>query len=186
MADHLGSLDLASPRTRPGQVVPPPVPAPGMSDDILDYLPALRAYARSLCRRTQDPDDLVQETLLRAIEYAHTYRPGTYLRAWLFTIMRSRFYNTGRRASREPMGEIDCASSLPRSQPSQEWHLRHKEMQEALHAMPVHYREALVLVAVLGESYADAAEILGCDVGTVKSRVCRARGRLRDTLDPDF
>ncbi len=141
---------------------------------------------RSLCRRTQDPDDLVQETLLRAIEFAHSYQPGTKLRAWLFTIMRSRFYNDCRRRDRERTGDADCVSSLPRSPPSQDWHLRHKEMLVALDAIPVHYREALVLVAVLGESYSAAAAILGCDIGTIKSRVGRARGQLRRAHDPDF
>lgn len=157
-----------------------------MGEDVLQYLPALRAYARSLCRRAGDPDDLVQETLLRAIEHAHGYRPGTNLRAWLFTIMRSRFYNGWRRLDRERTGSAECASALPHSQPGQEWHLRHKEMLAALDGIPDHYREALVLVAILGETYLSAAEILNCDVGTVKSRVCRARGRLRTILDPEF
>lgn len=176
----------------PGVIIRPqtgamlPDPHHGLGEDIVQHLPALRAYARLLCRRTQDPDDLVQETLLRAIEYAHGYRPGTNLRAWLFTIMRSRFYNTWRRQSRERTADADCASTLPRCLPSQEWHLRRKELLAALEAIPLHYREALILVAVLGESYIAAAGILGCDIGTVKSRVCRARQRLRNALDPDF
>ncbi|WP_328288545.1 sigma-70 family RNA polymerase sigma factor [Paracoccus lichenicola] len=184
MAEPMGALDLASPRTRPGRVIPHP--AAGMSDDILDYLPALRAFARGLCRGGQDPDDLVQETLLRAIEYADSYRPGTNLRAWLFTIMRSRFYNNCRRAGRETTGQIDCVSALPASQPSQEWHLRHKEMLLALDRLPPHYREALVLISVLGESYVNAAVILDCDIGTIKSRVSRARRILRTMLNPEF
>lgn len=174
------------PPGRPDAGPDPSGPDCGLGEDVLQHLPALRAYARSLCRRTQDPDDLVQETLLRAIEFAHSYQPGTKLRAWLFTIMRSRFYNDCRRRDRERTGDADCVSSLPRSPPSQEWHLRHKEMLAALDAMPVHYREALVLVAVLGESYIAAAAILGCDIGTIKSRVGRARGQLRRALDPDF
>ncbi|WP_347138400.1 sigma-70 family RNA polymerase sigma factor [Paracoccus sp. SSK6] len=168
----------------PRRHVPPPMAvAPAPSDDILHHLPALRSYARSLCRKAQDADDLVQETLLRAIEYAHSYRPGTHLRAWLFTIMRSRFYNNCRRASREMTGGADCVSALPQSQPSQEWHLRQGEMLAIVNAMPVHYREALVLVAVLGESYLHAAAVLNCDVGTVKSRVFRARQILRKSMD---
>jgi len=161
-------------------------PQQPVGEDILQHLPALRGYARSLCRNSQDPDDLVQETLLRAIEFSHSYRPGTNLRAWLFTIMRSRFYNNWRRLGRERTGDADCVSALPCSQPGQEWHLRRKEMLAALDAMPIHYREALILVAILGESYITTAGILGCDVGTVKSRVSRARGRLRNILDPDF
>lgn len=201
MADHMASLDLAAPRPGPAQVFAKaphtafedaparnldPSPASGMSDDILDYLPALRAFARGLCRGTQDADDLVQETLLRAIEYADSYRPGTNLRAWLFTIMRSRFYNNCRRASRETTGQIDCVSAMPDSQPTQEWHLRHKELLQALDRLAPHYREALMLISVLGESYINAAQILDCDIGTIKSRVSRARRILREMLNPEF
>lgn len=194
MDDRMGSLDLAPPRPVPkqaltaerGGAVPGTRPASGMSDNILDYLPALRIFARGLCRGTQDPDDLVQETLLRAIEYADSYRPGTNLRAWLFTIMRSRFYNNCRRAGREMTGQIDCVSALPKSQPTQEWHLRHKEILHAIDQLPPHYREALILISVLGESYGNAAAILHCDVGTIKSRVSRARRILRNLLSPEF
>ena len=185
MADQMGSLDLA-PRPKMAVVAAGAAPAPGMSDDILDYLPALRAFARGLCRGVQDPDDLVQETLLRAIEYADTYRPGTNLRAWLFTIMRSRFYNNCKRVNRETTGQIDCVSALPKCQPTQEWHLRHKEMLHALDRLPTHYREALMLISVLGESYHNAADILDCDIGTIKSRVSRARRILREMLAPEF
>lgn len=194
MADRTGSLDFAPSAlarqapAHPALALAPSggAPAPGMSDDILDYLPALRAFARGLCRGAQDPDDLVQETLLRAIEYAGTYRPGTNLRAWLFTIMRSRFYNDCRRAGRETTGRTDCVSVLPKSQPTQEWHLRRKELMRALNRLPPHYREALVLISVLGESYVGAADIMNCDIGTIKSRVSRARGILRGMLAPDF
>lgn len=157
-----------------------------MSDNVLDYLPALRAYAKSLCAGKQDPDDLVQETLLRAIEYAQSYVRGTNMRAWLFTIMRNRFYTNIRKSAREITGGNDCVSGQPVSQPRQEWHLRHCELRSQLNAMPVHYREAIVLVSVLGESYIRAAQILECDIGTIKSRVHRARGILRKALEPEF
>lgn len=157
-----------------------------MSDDVLHHLPALRAYARSLCRRQQDPDDLVQETLLRAIENADKYQPGTHMRAWLFTIMRNRFYTNIRKSARERTGSDDCVSNKPMSQPTQEWHLRHQEMWDQLARMPAHYREAIVLVSVVGESYIRAAEILECDIGTIKSRVNRARTMLKRALEPEF
>ena len=185
MIDPAGSLALALPCPAPGQALPQG-PAAGGSDDILDHVPALRTFARGLCRGGQDPDDLVQETLLRAIEYADSYRPGTNLRAWLFTIMRSRFYNNCRKTSRERTGQADCVSAMPQSQPTQEWHLRQKEMLAALDRLPQHYREALMLITVLGESYIHAAQTLDCDIGTVKSRVSRARRILRDILNPDF
>lgn len=164
--------------------VPPGSAATG-SDDILDHVPALRAFARGLCRNASDSDDLVQETLLRAIEYTSSYRPGTNLRAWLFTIMRSRFYNNCRKSSRERTGQSECVSALPSGQATQEWHLRQKELVAAISRLPRHYREALILISVLGESYIQAAEILECDIGTIKSRVSRARRILRNDLGPE-
>lgn len=157
-----------------------------MSDDIIGHIPALRAYSRALCRSVPDAEDLVQETLLRAIENAHRYQPGTNMRAWLFTIMRNRFLTNCRKSARERTGAADCVSISTRAQvkPGQEWHMQACEMQAALRDMPVHYREAIVLVGALGESYLDAARILDCDIGTIKSRVNRARTILREVLQP--
>lgn len=155
-----------------------------MSDDLLDYIQPLRAYARALCRNSTEADDLMQETLMRAINKAHQYHPGTSMKAWLFTIMRNRFYTNCRVAARERTGAVDCVSSTLSSPPTQEWHLKAQEMRRALCQLPAHYREAIVLVGMIGESYTDTAKILGIDIGTVKSRVSRARGMLRDLLDP--
>ena len=136
-----------------------------MSDDVLKHIPALRAYARALCKTVPDAEDLVQETLLRAIENAHRYQPGTNMRAWLFTIMRNRFFTNCHKAG-------------------QEWYMRTQEMNAVLRQMPRHYREAIILVGALGESYIEAARLLDCDIGTIKSRVNRARGMLRKALEP--
>lgn len=157
-----------------------------MTDDVLQHIPALRAYSRALCRSIPDAEDLVQETLLRAIEYAHQYRKGTNMRAWLFTIMRNRFMTNCRKSARERTGSADCVSTQASLavQPDQEWHMRELEMQSMLRDMPVHYREAIILVGALGESYIDAAQILDCDIGTIKSRVSRARSMLRQALEP--
>lgn len=153
-----------------------------MSDDILTYLPALRAFARSLCGNATEADDLVQETLLRAIENISGYTPGTNLRAWLFTIMRNRFYSNCIKRKREPTGDEDCASEMPVVPAQQEWQIRMQELERALEELPVHYREAIVLVVVLEESYLRAAEILECDIGTIKSRINRGRRMLRVAL----
>lgn len=160
--------------------------SPDMSDDVLSHIPAMRAYARSLCKGALDADDLVQETLLRAIEHADKYRAGTHMRAWLFTIMRNRFYTNIRKAARERTGDADCVSGGPVTQPDQEWHLRHMELWRQIGAIPLHYREAIVLVSVLGETYIRAAQILDCDIGTIKSRVNRARTMLKTALEPEF
>ena len=156
-----------------------------MSDDILRHIPALRAYSSALCWARPDAEDLVQETLLRAIEHADRYEPGTNLRAWLFTIMRHRFYTQCRLSLRERPGAEDCVSGQPQINPDQEWHVRTMEMQTALSQLPVQYREAIILVGALGESYLDAAHILDCDIGTIKSRVSRARSLLRKSLTAD-
>lgn len=160
---------------------------PGRAEEVVGYIPALRVYGRSLCKSAVEADDLVQETLVRAIENIHQFQPGTNLRAWLFTIMRNRFYSDWIKRARERTGDTDCVSSIPQTvEDTQIWHLRQLEMERALNALPVHYRETLVLVTVLGESYLRAAEVLGCDIGTVKSRINRARAALRDRLAGDW
>lgn len=157
-----------------------------MSDDILSHIPALRAYSRILCRSSPEAEDLVQETLLRAIEHARSYRPGSNMRAWMFTIMRNRFYTQCHKAARERTAAGECASNLPQVAPSQEWHIQTRELNGALREIPLHYREAILLVGALGVSYIDAARILDCDIGTIKSRVNRARSLLRGALEPEF
>ncbi|MFN3526767.1 MAG: sigma factor-like helix-turn-helix DNA-binding protein, partial [Paracoccus sp. (in: a-proteobacteria)] len=91
-----------------------------------------------------------------------------------------------RKRARERTGAEDCVSSGPVVAATQDWHMASQEMQKALGAMPIHYREALVLVAVIGESYQHSAQVLGCDIGTIKSRVNRARNILRRTLQPEM
>lgn len=158
-----------------------------LSEEIVGFLPALRIYARSLCRDRFEADDLVQETLTRAIENMHRFQRGTNLRAWLFTIMRNRFYSDWIKRSRERTGESDCVSSVPQSADDpQIWHIRLKELEVALNALPVQFRETLVLVTVLGESYLAAAETMNCDIGTIKSSINRARAALRQALGPDW
>jgi len=157
-----------------------------MKDEILEQIPGLRAYSRVLCRSLPDAEDLVQETLLRAIEYADSFRPGTNLRAWLFTIMRNRFYTNCRKSAREHTGGMDCVAKQPRVEHGQEWHMQTIELHSALRDMPMHYREAIILVGALGESYLEASRVLDCDIGTIKSRVNRARNMLRKVLEPEL
>jgi len=153
-------------------------------NDVVEQIPALRAYSRVLCKSTPEAEDLVQETLLRAIEYADSFCPGTNLRAWLFTIMRNRFLTKCRKAAREHTGGADCVSTQARVEASQEWHIQAMELHRTLRHMPGHYRDAIILVGAFGESYLEAARILDCDIGTIKSRVNRARRMLREALDP--
>ena len=157
-----------------------------LSDEIVGFIPSLRVYARSLCRNSMDADDLVQETLARAIANVHRFQRGTNLRAWLFTIMRNRFYSDWVKRSRERTGDKDCVSAVPSApENSQMWHLELRELETAINALPPQFRETIILVAALGESYMDAAERLDCDIGTIKSRVNRARNLLRERLARD-
>lgn len=188
---------LAPPATPSNLPAPPPPrrglravptasrgPVQAYTEEVLNYIPALRVFARSLCRNVVEADDLVQETLLRGLEKHHLFQPGTNLRAWLFTIMRNRFYSNRVKIGREPTGSESCVSGESRSgaQDGQYWHLRLRELERAMQALPVHYRETIMLIGVLGESYQYAAQILGCDIGTVKSRMNRARAALRAKL----
>lgn len=153
-----------------------------MSDDVISHIPALRLFARSLTGRYGEADDLVQDTLVRAIASASSYCAGTNMRAWLFTIMRNCFYNTRVKLNRERPGAEKCVSDTPSIPDQQYWHLRGREVEAALMALPLAYREAVVLVLVTGESYQVAADVLQVDIGTIKSRINRGRKLLQATL----
>lgn len=153
------------------------------SDNVVAMLPALRAFARTFYRNQTDADDLVQETLLRALSSFETFTPGTRLKSWLFTIMRNAFYTQIKKSSREPLGVIRCISDTRSAPPSQEWTLHAKEVGCAIHNLPAHQREVLVLITIEGMSYEDAAHVCGCNIGTIKSRLNRARARLSAHFD---
>jgi RNA polymerase sigma-70 factor (ECF subfamily) len=151
-------------------------------DTTVEWIPALRAFARSLTRDNAEADDLVQETLLKAIRHKEKFKHGTNLRAWLFTIMRNTFYNNRVRAGRESTGSADCISIQPCVAPTQEWTVRGNEVYRAVTQLPLHYREIFILVFMLGESYESCAEICHVAMGTVKSRVNRARAIVIEEL----
>lgn len=150
--------------------------------DVVALIPALRAFAWSLCRNTPAADDLVQDTLLKALANLDKYQEGTRLRAWLFTIMRNTFYSRVRTAGRETTGIEDCVSGDLAQPATQEWTIRGGELMRAVSDLPPHYRDTLILVVMMGESYEAAAEICGCTIGTVKSRVNRARNMVMAAL----
>jgi RNA polymerase sigma factor (sigma-70 family) len=153
--------------------------------DIAALIPALRAFARSMVPDRNDADDLVQETLLRGISNIHHFRPGTNLKSWLFTIMRNTFYTSLKLRKRERPGDADCVAGTRAVQPSQEWAVRGEEIREALETLSPEQREVVVLVGALGVTYEDAAEICNCAVGTIKSRLNRARARILEKLGSD-
>lgn len=154
-------------------------------EKVVELIPALRAFARVLCSRTDEADDLVQETLTKAIANLDQFQPGTRLKSWLFTIMRNTFNTNYQKAKRErAKAQLEPADSLV-ALPSQDWSMRASEVKEALARLPVAQREILFTVVLAGESYEDAAEICQCAIGTVKSRLFRARRRLIKELGED-
>lgn len=158
-----------------------------MSDPLLrqmmDLVPKLRAYALVLTRSASDADDLVQETLLRAWRYREGFAEGTNLKAWLFRILRNRFLDTAA-AAKHIVEDADgrYAAELI-SNPDQEFSLRYAELLRGLRLLSEDAREALLLTVGSGHTYAEAARLCGCPVGTMKSRVNRARQFLADHLD---
>jgi RNA polymerase sigma-70 factor (ECF subfamily) len=149
---------------------------------VLAAVPSLRAFAISLSGNVDRADDLVQETLLRAIANIDTFQPGTNMSAWLFTILRNHFRSEYRKRRREVEdGEGRYAERL-KSQPEQYGQIEFSEFRNALAQLPTDQREALILVGASGFSYEEAANICGCAVGTIKSRVNRARNRLAELL----
>lgn len=153
-----------------------------LRDQMLSAVPSLRAFAISLSGNVDRADDLVQETLLRAIANIESFQPGTNMSAWLFTILRNLFRSEYRKRRREVEDTDGSYAESLKSQPEQGSHLEFKEFRAALSKLPPDQREALILVGASGFSYEEAAAICECAVGTIKSRVNRARNRLADLL----
>jgi RNA polymerase sigma-70 factor (ECF subfamily) len=152
-------------------------------NEVVAMIPALRAFAWSLSHNGSDADDLVQDTLIKAWTNRDKFEPGTNLRAWLFTILRNTYYtqiNRRRREVRDETGEYANTLSSP---PTQDWSVAMRALQAGLARLPDEHREALILVGAAGLSYEEAAEICGCALGTIKSRVNRARARLLKIMD---
>jgi RNA polymerase sigma-70 factor, ECF subfamily len=153
-----------------------------LRDAVLAAVPKLRAFAISLSGNVDRADDLVQETLLRALANIESFQPGTNLQAWLFTILRNLFRSEYRKRRREVEDTDGNYAESMVSQPEQESQLEFKELRTALAKLPQDQREALILVGASGFSYEEAAAICGCAIGTIKSRVNRARNRLASEL----
>ena len=160
-------------------------PLPSVRDAMLAAVPTLRAFAISLSRNGDRADDLVQETLLRALRHIDSFQPATNMTAWLFTILRNLFrseYRTRRREVEDTDGRhVDSLKSPP----EQQGRVELEELRVALAKLPPGQREALLLVGASGFNYAEAAAICETAVGTIKSRVHRARLRLLQLLSID-
>jgi RNA polymerase sigma-70 factor (ECF subfamily) len=154
-------------------------------NEVVGMIPALRAFAWSLSHNGSDADDLVQDTLIKAWTNREKFEPGTNLRAWLFTILRNTYYSQVIRRRREVRDEAGEYAGALRTPATQEWSVAMSALQEALGQLPPEHREALILVGAAGLSYEEAAEICGCALGTIKSRVNRARVRLLKIMEAD-
>jgi len=151
---------------------------PALQNRMLKAIPALRAFAASLCRNRDRADDLVQETLLRAISGIATFDTGSNLEAWLFTIMRNSFNNEYRRSKRM-VQDIDDRLAETLAVPAGQvgWGIA-QDLRAGLGTLSPDQQQALYLVGAAGLSYDEAAERTGCHAGTIKSRVSRARSSL--------
>jgi RNA polymerase sigma-70 factor, ECF subfamily len=143
--------------------------------DLLEIVPHLLAFARLLARDQALAEDLVQDTIVRALANRAQFRPGTNLRGWLIIILRNRFFNEMRRSRRKMEVSVDNLGDMAAVNGGQEVSVELRDFRRAFSALSAPQREALILIGASGFSYEAAAEITGCPVGTVKSRVSRAR-----------
>ncbi len=151
--------------------------------ELLSILPSLRAFAVSLSGSADRADDLVQDAIMKAWAAQERFRPGTSMKAWVFTILRNEFYSQMRKRNREVQDSDGVFTANLAVHPAQYGALDLRDFATALDQLPEDQREALLLVGASGFAYEEAAAICGCRVGTVKSRVSRARARLQEILN---
>lgn len=150
-----------------------------------EQIPRLRRYARALLRSDiSAADDLVQETLARAVAKQHLWEPGTNLRAWLFTLMHNQFVNDVRRSARVGIAvDIDDFHNVMASTSDASASVLLRDLERGLAGIAVEQRQAILLVGLEGMSYEEAATVLGVPIGTVRSRLSRGRDALRKLMD---
>lgn len=166
-----------------GPGAPPAPPDPTVIAQIEAEIPRLRRFARAMVRDATLADDLVQECLERALSRLHLWRPGSNLRAWLFTILRNLHINGIRR--RQAVVDIDGEgqASIGAAHGGQFVRLELRDLKRALGMLPTEQREVVLLIGLEGISYGEAADILGISIGTVKSRLSRGRRALRQLME---
>ena len=159
-------------------------PKPASADDdgfkreLVQLIPHLRAFARTLTGDPTAADDLAQDAMMKAWDARASYQMGTNMKAWTFMILRNQFYSEKRRSWRQSQLDQEAAERTLVAVDDPEAPVALDELRQALKTLPEEQREALILVGAGGFAYEEAAEICGCAVGTVKSRVSRARAFL--------
>ncbi len=154
-------------------------------DELVDHLPALRAFALSLTRNGAVADDMVQDTVVKAWTNIEKFQQGTNMRAWLFTILRNNYYSSCRKLKREVEDIDDIHTNNVAEKPAHDGRLQMNDFLKAFAQLPDKQRETLVLVGASSFSYEEAAEICGVAVGTIKSRANRGRERLAELMHLD-
>jgi RNA polymerase sigma-70 factor (ECF subfamily) len=151
--------------------------------DLVALIPHLRAFARTLCGDAAAADDLAQDAILKAWDARSSFQMGTNMKAWTFMILRNQFYSEKRRSWRQSQLDQEAAERTLVAADDPESPVALDEMRLAMGMLPSEQREALILVGAGGFAYEEAADICGCAVGTVKSRVSRARRALHGILE---
>lgn len=147
-------------------------------DQLVALLPSLRSFARGLCGWRDMADDMVQEAMLRGWAARASFTPGTNFRAWMFMILRNQFYTTIRKDKRMTSWEPELTERVLVEAPAQQDAIHVADVAKALLKLPAEQREVLMLIGANGASYEEAAEIIGCAIGTIKSRLARGRRAL--------
>lgn len=152
-------------------------------DQLVAIIPSLRAFARGLCGNRDLADDMAQDAMTRAWAARQSYTPGSNFRAWMFMILRNHFYTTLRKNSRMVSWDPEIAERVLVVAPAQQDGLNVQDVQAALQKLPPEQREVLILIGANGVSYEEAAEIMGCAIGTIKSRLARGRVALTALIE---
>ena len=158
---------------------------PDLRDGLLQAIPSMRAFAISLTGNVDQADDLVQEAMVRGLAYIDQFQPGTNIEAWLFTILRNQFYTGYRKRRRETEDPDGVLAGKLAVIPNQDARLDYEDMRTALASLAPRQREAILLIGAEGLTYEEAARVCKTSIGTIKSRVNRARTRLAELLAID-
>ena len=152
-------------------------------DELVALIPSLRSFARGLCGWRDMADDMAQEAMLRGWAARASFTPGTNFRAWMFMILRNQFYTTLRKDKRMTSWDPEVAERVLVEAPAQQDAVHVADVARALQKLPAEQREVLLLIGANGVSYEEAAEIIGCAIGTIKSRLARGRRALALLID---
>src|SRR3990167_5865892 len=152
-------------------------------DQLVALISSLRSFARGLCGWRDMADDMVQDAMLRGWAARASFTPGTNFRAWMFMILRNQFYTTLRKDKRMTSWDPEVAERVLVEAPSQEDAINVADVARALQKLPAEQREVLLLIGANGATYEEAAEIVGCAIGTIKSRLARGRKALAQVID---